>query len=64
MRFGAGGNRKWNGLNVKRLGKVRVIIFENIFAIVVPVDLSSNVFGRWCNGDQIATTVEIFLALV
>jgi hypothetical protein len=39
--------RKWNGLNFKRLGKVRVIIFENIFAIVVPVDLSSYVFGRW-----------------
>ncbi len=39
---------KWNGLNFKQLGKVRVIIFKNIFAIVVPVDLSSYVFGRWC----------------
>ncbi len=41
--------RKRNGLNFKRLGKVRVIIFENMFAIVVPVDLSSYVFGRWCS---------------
>ncbi len=46
-RCGAGGNRKWNRLNFKRLGKVRVIIFKNIFAIVVPVDLSSYVLGRW-----------------
>jgi hypothetical protein len=35
-------------LNFKRLGKIRVIIFENIFAIVVPVDLSSYVFGNRC----------------
>jgi hypothetical protein len=34
-RCGAGRNRKWNGLNFKQLGKVRVIIFKNIFAIVV-----------------------------
>jgi hypothetical protein len=47
-RCGVGGNRKWNGLNFKRLGKFRVIIFKNIFAIVVPVDLLSYVFGRWC----------------
>ncbi len=40
-RCGAGRNRKWNGLNFKQLGKVRVIIFENIFTIIVPVDLSS-----------------------
>ena len=40
--------RKWNGLNFKRLGKVRVIIFENIFAIVAPVDLSSYAFVRRC----------------
>jgi hypothetical protein len=38
---------KWNRLNFKQLGKVRVIIFENIFAIVVPVDLLSYIFGRW-----------------
>ncbi len=42
-RCGAGGNRKLNGLNFKRLGKFRIvsylIIFENIIAIVVPVDL-------------------------
>ncbi len=44
---GTGRNRKWNGLYFKQLGKVRVIIFENIFAIVVPVDLSCYVFGRW-----------------
>ncbi len=25
MRCGAGGNRKWNGLNFKRLGKIRVL---------------------------------------
>ncbi len=36
----------WCGLNVKQFGKVRVIICENIFAIVVPVDLSSNVLGN------------------
>ncbi len=51
MRDGAAARRgwKWNELNFKRLGKVRVIIFKNIFAIVVPVDLSSNVLGnRWC----------------
>jgi hypothetical protein len=24
--------------------------FENIFAILVPVDLSIYVFGRWCGG--------------
>jgi hypothetical protein len=41
----AGGKGTWNGLNFKQLGKVRVKIFENIFAIVVPVDLSSYVFG-------------------
>jgi hypothetical protein len=41
--------QKWNRLNFKRLGKVRVIIFENIFAIVVPVDLLSYVLGRWCS---------------
>ncbi len=45
-RCGAGGNRKWNGLNFKRLSKFRVIIFENIFAIIVPVDLSSYIFRR------------------
>jgi hypothetical protein len=39
--------QKWNGLNFKRLGNVRVIIFENIFAIVVPVDLPSYNFRRW-----------------
>ncbi len=43
VRGGAG--RKWNVLNFKRLSKVRVIIFENIFAIVVPVDLSCYIFG-------------------
>ncbi len=48
-RCSVGGNQKWNGLNFKQLGIVRVIIFENIFAIVVPVDLSSNIFGRWCD---------------
>jgi hypothetical protein len=40
--------QKWNGLNFKQLGKVRVIICENIFAIVVPVDLSCYIFGRRC----------------
>jgi hypothetical protein len=40
--------QKWNGLNFKQLGKVRVIIFEHICAIVIPVDLSSYIFGRWC----------------
>jgi hypothetical protein len=30
-----------------RLGKVRVIIIENIFALVVPIDLLSYVLGRW-----------------
>jgi hypothetical protein len=43
-----GRGQKWSGLNFKRLGKVRVIIFENIFAIILPVDLLSYVFGRWC----------------
>ncbi len=47
--------RKWNGLNFKQLGKVRVIIFENIFAIVVPVDLLSYIFGRWYPGFRICT---------
>ncbi len=42
--------RKWNGLNFKHLGKVKVIIFKNIFAIIVPVDLLSYVFGRWWGG--------------
>ncbi len=42
--------RKWNGQNFKQLGKVRVIIFKNTFAIVVPVDLSCYIFGRrWCS---------------
>ncbi len=46
-RCGMDRNWIWNRLNFKQLGKVRVIIFENIFAIVVPVDLSSYIFGRW-----------------
>ncbi len=38
----------WNRTNFKRLGRVRVQIWETIFAIVVPVGLSSYVFGRRC----------------
>ncbi len=46
--------QKWNGLNFKGLGKFRVIIFKNIFAIIVPVDLSSYVFGRWWDRSDIS----------
>jgi hypothetical protein len=41
--------QKWNRLNFKRLGKVRVIIFKNIFTIIVPVDLSSYIFWEVVN---------------
>ena len=36
----------WNRTNFKRLGRVRVQVWETIFAIVVPVGLSSYIFGR------------------
>ena len=35
-------------ISFKRLGRVRVQVWETIFAIVVPVGLSSYVFGRRC----------------
>jgi hypothetical protein len=38
----------WNRTNFKRLGRVRVQVWETIFAIVVPVGLLSYVFGRRC----------------
>ena len=38
----------WNRTNFKRLGRGRVQVWETIFAIVVPVGLSSYVFGRRC----------------
>ena len=38
----------WNRTNFKWLGRVRVQIWETIFAIIVPVGLSSYVFGRRC----------------
>jgi hypothetical protein len=50
---------KWNGLNFKRLGKVKVISFENICAIVVPVDLSCYVFGRRCVGFVASCEVRV-----
>jgi hypothetical protein len=42
----------WNRTNFKRLGRVRVQVWETIFAIFVPVGLLSYVFGRrWLDGD-------------
>jgi hypothetical protein len=45
----------WNRTHFSQLGKVRVRVWETIFAIIVPVDLSCYIFGGWCVAPRVHT---------